>query len=79
MISLNRLIEICKRKMLRFHMLAAAAPEEVSDSAVERALMKVVITKSEDINVIVAVLERSRPELLKKLNDRLAKQRSDTH
>lgn len=62
----------------KFHLLAAAAPEEVPDSVVEKALISVVIEKQKDINEIVGILERNRPELLKKLKNWVVKQKSAT-
>ena len=58
--------------MFRFRLLAAAAPEEVSDDVVEKALMDVIIASEDDIRKICGILERARPELYKKLADRIA-------
>ena len=61
--------------MFKFHLLAAAPPEEVPDAMVETALMKVVINSEEDIQKICGILNRNRPELVKKLKKQVHKNR----
>ncbi len=62
--------------MFRFHLLAASPPEEISDSTVEKALMDITVEGEDDIRKICGILERARPELYKKISDRLTASRS---